>query len=32
MAIKIPIFSDYDNKGVRDAEGALKRSAPKLAT
>ena len=23
MAIKIPIFADYDNKGVNDAEGAF---------
>jgi hypothetical protein len=30
MAIKIPIFSDYDNKGVNDAEGAFQRFGDKV--
>jgi hypothetical protein len=30
MAIKIPIFSDYDNKGVRDAEGAFEAFGTKI--
>ena len=30
MAIKIPIFSDYDNKGVRDAEGAFEAFGTKV--
>jgi hypothetical protein len=30
MAIKIPIFSDYDNKGVKDAEGAFEAFGTKV--
>jgi hypothetical protein len=30
MAIKIPIFSDYDNKGVSDAEGAFEAFGTKV--
>ena len=30
MAIKIPIFADYDNKGVNDAEGAFEAFGTKV--
>ena len=30
MAIKIPIFADYDNKGVADAEGAFENFGTKV--